>query len=120
MVSSPRAETPARGPDAPAPEYPAPVEAARERHAATLGVAAAEVTVVAYEEKNWSDSSLGCQRPGEMYMQVITPGYRVVVSHDGEQAIYHTDQRETPSMVRCDRPVIRDLGDAPAPGAPTE
>ncbi|HKE94033.1 MAG TPA: hypothetical protein VKB34_06985, partial [Povalibacter sp.] len=33
----------------------------------------------------WSDSSLGCRRPGLMYQQVITNGYVVVLERQGRQ-----------------------------------
>ncbi|MFN2115609.1 MAG: hypothetical protein ACK2T6_07825 [Anaerolineae bacterium] len=103
----------------PQPMHPPPVEAARARYASELGVDPVEISVDAYEAVDWRDSSLGCARPGEMYLQVITPGYRVALSHDGEQAVYHTDLRDPPAIVRCDRSAGSDAG-ALSPGSSTK
>ena len=37
-----------------------------------------------------------------MYLQVITPGYRVILEHDAQQYTMHTDQGYR--AVRCDQP----------------
>jgi hypothetical protein len=47
-----------------------PVEIADE-----MGLEASDLMLVGLEATEWSDSSLGCPNPAEMYMQVITPGY---------------------------------------------
>jgi hypothetical protein len=41
----------------------------------------------------WRDGSLGCAQAGMMYPQVITPGYRIVLSADGVKYEYHTGDR---------------------------
>ena len=51
----------------------------------------ADVRVVSVEEVMWSDSCLGVNLRGMMCMQVITPGYRVIVEAGGKQMVYHTD-----------------------------
>jgi len=66
---------------------------ARDELAGELGVAVDEINVVQAESMQWSDSSLGCPEPGMMYLQAITPGYRVILEHDGEQYDYHADER---------------------------
>ncbi|NOX60581.1 MAG: hypothetical protein GXP42_01330 [Chloroflexi bacterium] len=58
-----------------------------------LGVSPDEVTVMAIEEVQWSDSSLGCPQPGYMYAQVITPGYKILVKVKGQEYAVHTDAR---------------------------
>ncbi len=59
---------------------------------ATLGLTGdATITVVALEAVDWPDSSLGCPVEGELYAQVITPGYRLVVEVDGARTEIHTD-----------------------------
>ncbi len=81
------------------------VQAARQALAAEHDLDPGHVQVVAVEEVTWNDSSLGCSRPGEMYLQVLTPGYRVTLEAAGELAIYHTDRSEggrPPSVVRCE------------------
>lgn len=65
--------------------------AARSDLALRLGVAEDEIVVVVLEEVQWPDGSLGCPQPGMMYVQVITPGFLVVLQADGEKYEYHTD-----------------------------
>ncbi len=55
-----------------------------------LQISTDEITVVQVEEKMWRDSSLGCPQPGQMYLQVITPGYLIVLEAQGQQYSYHT------------------------------
>jgi hypothetical protein len=51
------------------------------------------ITVVSATEQQWPDGALGCPKPGEMYTQMIVPGYRVVLEAAGERYAYHSDQR---------------------------
>lgn len=67
--------------------------------AAELGVAPDEVQVIAAEPRDWPDSSLGCPREGQVYLEVITPGFLVTVSFEGEEIAFHTDRRG--NVVRC-------------------
>jgi hypothetical protein len=39
--------------------------------------------IVVAEAVTWSDGSLGCPRPGQLYTQALVPGYRIVVEVDG-------------------------------------
>lgn len=57
------------------------------------GVAESGITVVSVEQTNWPTSGLGCEKPGEMYLQVITPGYQIVLSDGNTVYTYHTDAR---------------------------
>jgi hypothetical protein len=61
-------------------EAPAAIVAAARRDLATkVGVdAAASAEVVVSEAVTWPDGSLGCPVPGQLYPQVVTPGYHVV------------------------------------------
>jgi bacterioferritin (cytochrome b1) len=57
------------------------------------GVPADQIEVVSNEPHEWSSAALGCPKPGEMYAQVITPGY-VVLLQTGDQRIeYHLDTK---------------------------
>jgi len=49
----------------------------------------------------WSDASLGCPKPGFAYAQVITPGYRIVLTAGQQQYEYHTDKSR--AVVLCER-----------------
>jgi hypothetical protein len=53
------------------------------------GAAAATVAVVSAEVVEWSDGSLGCPQPDMVYLQVITPGYKLVLETGGKQYNYH-------------------------------
>jgi hypothetical protein len=53
------------------------------------GVAADAVSVVSGEAVEWPDGAIGCARPGMMYPQVITPGYKLVLAVGERQYTYH-------------------------------
>jgi hypothetical protein len=59
------------------------------------GVSVANQEMVSISETEWSDSSLGCPQPGMTYLQVITPGYLIVMKDKPQnvQYEYHTDMR---------------------------
>lgn len=42
------------------------------------------------ERVNWNNSSLGKPEPGSYYLQVITPGFKLVLDSDGAFHTYHT------------------------------
>ncbi|GIU91246.1 MAG: hypothetical protein KatS3mg011_0152 [Acidimicrobiia bacterium] len=69
------------------------IEAIRVDAAARSGVDVASVRVISTQAMIYPDSSLGCPRPGETYLQVITPGYRVVVSAGDATLDYRADTR---------------------------
>ncbi|MBI3971528.1 MAG: hypothetical protein HY332_09585 [Chloroflexi bacterium] len=89
------APTPAGDTAVPAipPEAQPAVDAALRDAAARLAVPREQLRVMRVEAVEWSDSSLGCPQPGMFYLQVITPGYLVVVASPGGQLEYHTDTR---------------------------
>ena len=51
------------------------------------------ITIVSATEQQWPDGALGCPKPGEVYTQMIVPGYRVVLEAAGEKYAYHSDRR---------------------------
>lgn len=57
-----------------------------------LGIDRSEVTVVSSEAVEWPDACLGVTLEDEMCAQVITPGYKIVLSANGNTYTYHTDQ----------------------------
>ena len=73
---------------------------AQEDLSQLLGISLDEVTVVSVEAVQWPDSSLGCPEEGMMYLQMVTPGYRIVVAGEGQEYVYHTDHNRA---VRCDQ-----------------
>jgi hypothetical protein len=43
------------------------------------------------ERMEWSDTGLGCPRPGELHAQVVTPGWLIEVRGGSKVFEYHTD-----------------------------
>jgi hypothetical protein len=102
QIMSPAPVTPAAAPSptqsiASAPTVAAPAGAAnalsavRRDLAQRLNLTETRIILIRAEAVDWPDSSLGCPQPGMMYLQVITPGYRLVLGADGVSAEYHTD-----------------------------
>lgn len=61
--------------------------------ASRLGVKENEISLVSVEAVTWNDTSLGCPEKGMMYVQVLTPGYRIILEAGGKQYDYRTDDR---------------------------
>ena len=74
-----------------------------------LDATSAEIEVVSVEEVTWRDSSLGCPVKDMQYTQVLTPGTRIVLRHDGVTFDYHAGAGRDPFY--CARP------EAPLPDA---
>lgn len=70
--------------------------------ATELGVPSSSLLVEAATVAEWNDACLGVPHPEEMCAQVITPGYRIVLSTSTETYEFHTD--ETGKNVRRVRP----------------
>jgi hypothetical protein len=83
----------------PAPP-PDPRDLAVADLAARLSVAPDAITVKVVEPIEWPDASLGCPKPGMMYAQVVTPGYRIVLEIDGRSYEYHADTQR--HVVYCE------------------
>jgi hypothetical protein len=56
------------------------------------GIDVTSLKLTAKESQEWNDSSLGCPAKGMMYMQVITPGYKLTFSDGGKTYDVHTDE----------------------------
>lgn len=82
------------------PEVAALVDRAIEDLAKTLGISADRIALESVESVQWRDSSLGCPIPGQSYLTVITPGYRIRLTTDGEVYEYHTDRNS--QVVTCE------------------
>ena len=100
----PTAATPTATPGAPSTEparpttvsvapstEPEAVQAVRRELAGRLSVAVSHLKAVSVESVTWPDASLGCPQEGYAYAQVVTPGYRVVMEHNGQRYTYHTN-----------------------------
>lgn len=96
MPSTGTVSTPPPMQSAPDPAN-APQAALRVRDAFAQSLAAqpGEVAILSFQEVQWPDSCLGAAAADEMCAAVITPGYQVVVEHEGEQIVLHTDAEGT-------------------------
>ncbi|MGC9400131.1 MAG: FG-GAP repeat domain-containing protein [Anaerolineae bacterium] len=74
---------------APEVETVAPLAAAREDLAQRLDVALDKVTVESVSPTEFPDASLGAPEPGQMYAQVVTPGYVITLTVEGQTYRYH-------------------------------
>lgn len=74
------------------PGLGAAMELARQDLAERLGLPINEIAIVSTEAVEWPDASLGCPKPGMMYAQVITPGYRIILEAGGKRYEYHSDR----------------------------
>lgn len=79
----------------------------------TTAVAREAITVVQAEAVVWSDGSLGCPQPGEVYTQATVDGYRIVVEANGRTYDYHA--ADTGYVILCQNV----LPQPPAVGTPT-
>jgi hypothetical protein len=75
-------------PDAP---YPPAIVVAIERLAEQRGVAPQAIEVVSYEELEWPDGCLGLPRLNEACTEAVTPGWRVILSLEGEIHTFRAD-----------------------------
>jgi len=63
-----------------------------------LNINPSSIKVMSVTEHDWGDTSLGCPEKGKMYAQVITPGFIITLSANGDEYIYHAGGK---SVVTC-------------------
>lgn len=68
------------------------VENAKEDLSQRLSVSTAQIRLIEAVEVEWSDSSLGCPQPDMSYLQVITPGYRILLNANAQVYEYHSNR----------------------------
>ena len=91
-------------------EPQAAVAVAVETLARELGCAPEAIGVAEVRPITWPNAALGCPEPGRMYVQVLTPGYQIKLTHAGTEYIMHTDRGH--HAVHCpDGGILPDLGD---------
>jgi hypothetical protein len=71
------------------------IEAAKVDLGVRLNIAPETIELVSIEEVEWPDGCLGVVQPDLMCIQVITPGYRIILQVDGQQYEYHTNSAGT-------------------------
>lgn len=85
------------GPQMPLPVLPvAPsgqlsnlVEQAKKDLAQRLTISTDQISVVLARDVVWPDSSLGCPKPGMMYLTVLTSGYQIILHAGSRDYEYH-------------------------------
>ncbi len=75
------------------------------------GARARDIAVESVEHREWPDSSLGCAKPGQAYLQVITPGHQVLLSWAGQR--FDVRVAGDGRAVICSGPGIRSLRGTP-------
>lgn len=75
------------------PEYSPVVDMAKQDLAEKLNLQIENIQLVKQEAVDWQDSSLGYPEEGMMYIQVITPGFRIILKADGKLYEYHSDYK---------------------------
>jgi hypothetical protein len=84
------------------PEDPVAAELvglAQRRVAETTNLPVRRIQVIEVKPYRWTDVSLGCPIPNEVYAQQEVDGYRIVLSANDQQFIFHTDFDR---VVACD------------------
>jgi hypothetical protein len=71
---------------------PYAVVAAEQLLSEELGVPVEEIDYILHEREDWPDACLGLAGADEMCAQVITPGWRVVLSAGGQEYVFRADQ----------------------------
>jgi len=71
----------------------------KQHLAQKLGIAVEQIVLIETKPVVWRDASLGCPKPAIDYIQVETPGYRILLQAGGTSYTYHTD--ETKRFVQC-------------------
>jgi hypothetical protein len=66
--------------------------------ASRLGVPAAAIALVGYQDVTWPDRSLGCPRPGLEYPQVSVEGVRIRLATSGRAYEYHAGGGRAPFL----------------------
>jgi hypothetical protein len=66
-----------------APAANTPASKAIHLVAEQMGAAPEQVKLLSEEAVDFSDSSLGCPKPGMAYMQVVTPGHKIMLEYKG-------------------------------------
>ena len=101
-AGSPPTPTPPATPSSPQSSQEQAVSAAKKDLVQKKGLSAETITLVEASEVEWSDTSLGCPEPGMMYAQVITPGFRIMLSAGGETYEYHSDTAGS-RVITCEK-----------------
>lgn len=86
-----------------APNLQSMIDKAKDDLARRLSISTTQINVVDAKEVTWSNSSLGCPQPGMGYADVLTPGYMIVLSTNGQDYEYHAGKSS--DIFYCESPL---------------
>jgi len=86
-------------PSSPNANVPPVAQIAVKHLAEKLQINTDQIQITEVEAVTWPDSSLGCPQPNGMYLQVVTPGFKLTLEANGNSYPYHTDSGE--AVVFC-------------------
>ncbi|MEA3337579.1 MAG: hypothetical protein U9R25_16910 [Chloroflexota bacterium] len=69
-----------------------------------MGVDGVDLEILSIEPASWPNSCLGLGQAGEMCLDVITPGYRIIVGVDGQEVEVRSDEQGTVVRVAAEKP----------------
>ncbi|MBI5964466.1 MAG: hypothetical protein HY863_13395 [Chloroflexi bacterium] len=117
VLSTPLPVSPTEGdstqmtPPQPTPANPAMqnlIDKATQDLAQKLAVSANQINLVAASEVVWPDGSLGCPQKGMEYIQVLTPGYLIILENNNHRYEYHSGRDG--NLVYCPNPTPPTIG----------
>ncbi len=82
-----------------------------------LNIAPEQIALEAVNSVDWPDTGLGCPLPGYAYAQVITPGFAIVLVHQGGNYRYHSDALGPPFLCQHLSSPMPSAGPTPTPTA---
>lgn len=88
------------------------IEKASEDLAQRLTVSTSQISVISASEVVWPDGSLGCPQKGMAYIQVLIPGFLIVLENDNKQYEYHSGKDG--NVAYCQNPT------SPTTGTPSD
>lgn len=75
------------------------VALAQRRLADQLDLPQSRIRVVDVMPVTWTDSSLGCPQPGQVYAPITIEGYRILLAAGEDEYIFHSDSTQ---VLACD------------------
>jgi hypothetical protein len=80
--------------DTPSPAAQKMADLSRENLSRILKISVDQILTAEVKPVIWPDAGLGCPKAGVAYIQVLTPGFLVLLEADGQRYLYHTDENE--------------------------
>jgi hypothetical protein len=92
----------------PLPSFPAApnlqslIAKAKDDLAQRLSIPVDQINGIDVKSVIWSNSSLGCPQPGMLYAEVLTPGFLILLSANGQEYEYHAGKAS--DIFYCENP----------------